>query len=90
MTSLKLSRLHIEGFQSIRGPVTLDLAALTLLFGANSSGKSAIGDAIRATADFLNHDFDFKRTARHIYKDGEAGQLMLGVGCSVGNHANFP
>lgn len=37
--------LELENFQSIRDRVRIDLAALTLFFGPNSAGKSAVLDA---------------------------------------------
>lgn len=41
-----LLSLEIEGFQSIREPVRIDFAPITLLNGPNSAGKKAVFDAL--------------------------------------------
>ena len=41
-----LNAIIIENFQSLRDPVELPLAPITLLYGPNSAGKSAVVDAI--------------------------------------------
>ena len=41
-----LLSLEIEGFQSIRDPVRIDFAPITLIYGPNSAGKSAVFDAL--------------------------------------------
>jgi predicted ATPase len=46
--------LILGGFQSIRLPAALPIRPLSLLYGPNSSGKSAIGDALR----YLEWDLD--------------------------------
>lgn len=46
-SSVYLNRLHLQNFKSIKGPYHLDLAPITLLFGPNSAGKSAVLAAIR-------------------------------------------
>jgi predicted ATPase len=39
---LALSEIHVEGFKSLRDRVSVDLRRLTVLAGANSSGKSSL------------------------------------------------
>lgn len=46
-----IKQLTIGGFQVFADPVTLPLGPLTLLYGPNSAGKSAILDAMLALAD---------------------------------------
>ena len=46
--------LHLEGFQTISESVQIDLTDMTLLFGPNSSGKSAIKDAIKLAPMVFN------------------------------------
>jgi AAA15 family ATPase/GTPase len=43
---MEINRLYLENFKSIKGPIFLDIAPITLLYGQNSVGKSAIYDAI--------------------------------------------
>ncbi len=38
----RLSQLTVEGFKSLRDPARVDFGGLTLLAGANSSGKSSL------------------------------------------------
>ncbi len=42
----KITAIEIENFQSIKDRVRIDLAPITLLFGPNSAGKSAVFDAL--------------------------------------------
>ncbi len=50
---LGLQHLVIENFQSLRGPVEIPIRPLTLLYGPNSAGKSAVFDALQLLAAFL-------------------------------------
>ena len=43
----KLKGIFLENFQSIKSPTYIELAPITLLYGPNSSGKSAVFDAIK-------------------------------------------
>lgn len=45
----RMTKLYLENFKSIKNPTTIRLAPITLLYGQNSVGKSAIIDAF----DFL-------------------------------------
>lgn len=42
----KITALEIENFQSIRESMRIEFAPITLLFGPNSAGKSAVYDAL--------------------------------------------
>ena len=44
---VKLKGLFLSNFQSIKFPTYIKLAPITLLYGPNSSGKSAIFDALK-------------------------------------------
>lgn len=46
-----IKQLTVGGFQVFADPVTIPLGPLTLLYGPNSAGKSAILDAMLALAD---------------------------------------
>lgn len=46
-----IKRLTVGGFQVFEDPVTFPLGPLTLIYGPNSAGKSAILDAMLALAD---------------------------------------
>lgn len=60
--SIKLNRIYLENFQSIAGPVEIRLADITLLFGPNSAGKSAIFDALELFEKLLS----FKTTEEEL------------------------
>src|SRR4051794_14549476 len=49
-----LTSLEIENFKGIAGRQRIDLAPLTLLFGANSAGKSTILQALIYLHEVLN------------------------------------
>jgi hypothetical protein len=58
-----ISRIELENFKGIRDPVSLDLKPITLLFGANSSGKSTVIHALHYALEVLkNHNLDADRT----------------------------
>ena len=43
---MALSKLIVGGFKSLRDPIDIPIAPITLLFGPNSAGKSVVRDAI--------------------------------------------
>jgi hypothetical protein len=48
---LELDAITLANFQALRDPCTIPIKPLTLLFGPNSAGKSAIHDAIALARD---------------------------------------
>ncbi|MDB4324740.1 DUF3696 domain-containing protein [bacterium] len=50
-----LHSLRLENFKAFRGPVDIELAPITLLFGANSSGKSSILQALQVLKQTRDH-----------------------------------
>ncbi len=58
-----LTSITIENFKGIGAPVTVPLRPLTLLFGANSAGKSTIVQALQYAWEVLeNRNPDVDRT----------------------------
>jgi hypothetical protein len=58
-----ITRIELENFKGIREPVSLDLKPITLLFGANSSGKSTVIHALHYALEVLkHHNLDADRT----------------------------
>lgn len=51
-----LTKLFIENFQSLMFPQSIRLAPLTLIVGANSSGKSSISRALRLFQQSFEHN----------------------------------
>ena len=52
----RLLAIEIENFQSITDTVRIELAPITLLFGPNSAGKSAVFDALELIRDVWSRD----------------------------------
>lgn len=58
-----ITRIELENFKGIRDRVVLELKPITLLFGANSSGKSTVFHALHYALEVLgNHNLDADRT----------------------------
>jgi hypothetical protein len=58
-----ITGIAIENFKGIRERVEIELRPLTLLFGANSAGKSSILQALQYAQEvFLRHRLDVDRT----------------------------
>ena len=51
---MRLSRIEIENFKGIGARQVIDLKPITLLFGANSAGKSTILQALHYFAKSLS------------------------------------
>jgi len=75
---MQLKRLHLENFQCIAGPTTIEFAPLTLLYGRNSSGKSAIGDALELLAQVLSSRADPSLIAR--WTRAKSYPMRVGIG----------
>lgn len=57
-----ITALTIENFKGIREPVRIEFKPITLLFGANSAGKSTIIQAIHYLREILERkNFDPER-----------------------------
>lgn len=58
-----ITGISIENFKGIRDRVTLDLRPITLLFGANSAGKSTILHALHYAREiFERHNLNADQT----------------------------
>jgi Protein of unknown function (DUF3696) len=78
---MRISRIHLENFQSIASPVTLEVAPITLLYGPNSAGKSAVGDAIQLLAGLLLEGADEDATLR--WMTSGRNKMRIGVGVDL-------
>lgn len=52
-----IKSVFLEGFQVFAQPTTIPLGPITLLFGPNSSGKSAIEDGLKALNSVIKNNF---------------------------------
>jgi len=80
---MKLKRIHLENFQCIGEATTIEVAPLTLLFGANSVGKSAIADVLELLSQMLLKTAD-PHMVRRWMKDG-AEMMKIGLGYEIEN-----
>ena len=58
----RITAIEFENFQSIGGRTRLDLKPITLIFGPNSAGKSAVFDAIELMRNTLDPDLADEKT----------------------------
>lgn len=80
---MKLKRIHFENFQCVGDATTIDLAPLTLIYGANSAGKSAIADALELLAQLLSETAELDLLKRWM-KEG-ADTMKIGIGYEIEN-----
>jgi hypothetical protein len=60
----QITAIELENFQSIERRTRIELKPITLLFGPNSAGKSAVFDAIELIRNLLDpNEFDEQRAA---------------------------
>jgi len=99
---MKLNTITIENFKGIRRKAVIPLAPVTMLFGANSSGKSSILHAFLYLYELLvnkNPDPEFSTvTGDHIYLGGfselvngkdMSKTMTLGVSFSLDTNMDF-
>lgn len=70
-----LTSFTLENFKSFREPATLPLAPLTMLAGANASGKSNLVEALRLFSCLVENDFNFGLTEALL----ERNELIRGI-----------
>jgi predicted ATPase len=72
-----ITRLHIQGYKSLRNIELCGLAKLVLLFGPNASGKSNLLDAIDLLGHLVREDSIGEAFRRHR---GNRGQKPVPIG----------
>ena len=79
MTSL--TGIYLRNFQSIKGPVFLQLDKLCFLYGPNSAGKSTILDALDLIQKIVNESFDSESNLDDLFKvnKGNFGEIGFGI-----------
>ncbi len=90
-----LQSLEMEGFQCFIKPVRLDFSAITLLYGPNSAGKSAVFDALDLAKEFWsttsNAFEDYSESAfylkarkwKHLSKNRDANAAFARIAIEV-------
>ena len=66
-----ITQWTLENFKSVSGPETLEFAPLTVLAGANSSGKSTVIQSILLLSQTLRN----RRTSRLLLLNGDLARL---------------
>jgi len=77
-----ITAISIENFKGIREPLEVELRPLTLLFGANSAGKSSILHALQYAAEV----FERRNLDASLIGDGAAGVDLGGFQNFVHGH----
>ena len=79
MTSL--TGIYLRNFQSIKGPVFLQLDKLCFLYGPNSAGKSTILDALDLIQKIVNESFESESNLDDLFKvnKGNFGEIGFGI-----------
>jgi hypothetical protein len=82
-----IRKIYLENFQSITGPVEIELEKLTLLFGPNSAGKSAVFDAVKQFSKYLEGFYDDNNSpwkhARNYNEKGKDRRPEVAVGIEI-------
>src|ERR1700722_8360016 len=94
-----ITRIAVEGFKSIAKRQEIEIAPLTLLAGANSSGKSSIMQPLLMLKQTLEATYDpgplkidgpnvkFTSIKEFLSKQEKNGQRLLRVGISAADFA---
>lgn len=77
-----LTGVYLREFQSIKGPVFLQLDKLCFLYGPNSAGKSSVLDALDLIQKTVSGDVGKYRLEGYYHKN-ENGSWNLGVGVEI-------
>lgn len=79
MTSL--TGIYLRNFQSIKGPVFLQLDKLCFLYGPNSAGKSTILDALDLIQKIVNESFESESRLEDLFEvnEGSFGKIGFGI-----------
>lgn len=81
----KLTGVYLKGFQTLVDPVFLQLNGLTMLYGPNSAGKSAIHDALNLFQILVGHESSTYRLGHLLSKNSANGTPpVVGVEVFVG------
>lgn len=77
----RLHSIEIEGFQALAKPALIELSDITLLYGPNAAGKSAVEDALRLLADFWGVAVGWEgdqRNRQSLYQQDRTHALWCG------------
>jgi hypothetical protein len=92
-----IKKIVIENFKGFRERVELDIGPITLLFGANSAGKSSVLHALHLAREMFNsHKYDVDRPGlgagsvdlggfkSFVHQHDLSKEITLAITCSVG------
>ena len=77
---MQIQRIHLLNFPGIKGPVRLDRAPATLLYGPNSSGKSAVADSICLIAGMGTADISQDALIDAVHMRNPLARMAIGLG----------
>lgn len=96
--NLPITAIELEGFQCFEQPTRIEFAPITLLYGPNSAGKSAIFDALELAEGFWSpldkkHEkFSslVKRWTRRTNVNGDGGYRNLRIAIEFPLNLDWP
>lgn len=76
--SRRLKGIFIENYQSIKDPIYVEFEGITMLYGPNSAGKSAVIDALELWKYFVGvNDSPYNNSA--LWREGAGPKTRLGL-----------
>ena len=89
---MTITRLHLENFQTIAQPTSIELSEVVMLFGPNSSGKSAVLDALKFVLPMCTHArgnkndqnlrrYRFSKGERMVHREGDRHSRSILASC---------
>jgi len=79
-----ISRLYLENFQSIKDSFEFEFSPITLFYGQNSVGKSAVFDAMKLLSDLCLGKASRQELVKNTYCRDSDNTMIIGAGFSVG------
>jgi hypothetical protein len=87
---LRLTRLYIQNFQSVRERQVIEFAPITLLYGRNSAGKSVIADALQFFGDVMRGEATLQQLRRWRSTNATGNEpTTIGVGVEFDEEFNL-
>ena len=80
----KITKIHLQNFQAIAGPIDINLGDITFLVGPNSVGKSAVHDAIKFFQHVLEEGYGEKCKPETMARRGNRSERLAPRTASAG------
>ncbi|WP_295580590.1 AAA family ATPase, partial [uncultured Lamprocystis sp.] len=84
-----LTGLYLENFRSIKGPASIALSPITLFYGPNSAGKTAIREALRIAGDLCTGNASWPDLIKSMHHHDYSKKMVIGVSFREGYFQGF-